>query len=1413
MRGEGEPVAMTISVGDLVRTNIHGAFHSDVQLTSYYDPERNRQLAGSYIFTSSQQGNQLGSVELLQRVQGSFVDVTSSNRFIVLATYGHGKSHFAVALANFFGKPLDSDEFRAVYSQLHHTLGEQPLLQHFKTFKEVHKPSLVILMRGDESPLDLPSKFYRALERALAAHPETQGVRPPFWFDQATRFLQRVAQEQRHAADTFLRPYDLDLSSLIELVEQRKDSAYDPCRHLFSHLYGVPPAFEGTTSLREMVEWIADQLCGGENPFGSALILFDEFSTFVQNYTGGWVVSAGAPLQDLLNGVANRRGKVAFVAFAQHDPRTIVERSLASDTQVSGVEKELDRLDQVYTLKAVLEDVLDSYLRQDENLWSQLMAEPDFRQQLKSAAHLTRRIFGKRYDEELKWSPQRFDATVAQGCFPLHPATTALFSTISFRATEQPRSVLQFAISCRDKRASEPVIDNGRPNWALPTELIDYFNEMIGGRFWDDYQAAISEVGPDADPSLRQVLNAVLLILVGDVPTRTVGVDKIVAEFCGLDVPQASAALKELERRHVLRYQQADDRYTFWGAGGPAKVERALREKLKRLPFPEPAANMVTEKLRQQGLLVPIAVSVPWGSPHDWEATQKLVSRAHLTRQFLKEQAESLIAHPGEKGDSRGLVAWLLAESQEDLVWCRNNAPRLLDEILQDVGYPGLPIVLMVPRKPVPHTVELARSIHGLLTFGPHETRDFGQDAYYALLKSYVEQLSKLVQQMQRESDPIVPELFRSLPQLAHTPSIESLLEAVFKRAFERGPGEFFTQYRTNNSRFIDAVKLVASHLATDSMLTAAPTLRNSNPIAHDLVEKYLRSGKWGLLHARLGLQVPSTDSRLWHGWQLLEERIPRGATGVQVQPVLTTLLNPPYGFDSQTLTLLFSAWYGYYRYELELSVDGRLREVSEVMQDNRKGGLLRPVDFLGALRRATLTRHNPSETDEVIRQIIERIERVEPVSREKTEHDLALIQKALQDPRIEPARRLQLGKAQSQLQSDLERASTYEEQARELFRLATSGDELEPVLKGVAAVSKLGDPPRLVKVEGSTPAELAQGLRARADHLVRLECERLKQLPRLDVYDQHRKRIKELKHLLATYKLTGPLSAVLEAEKQLERERDRLHEVEQARKHDEAIRDELRTMAVGSIVDLATCRRHLQRLDVLRPRTEKVREELAAKRREIEQRAALLTDFVAALVPRLDQAHTLDEVRTIRDDVLRRQFLYQGTDEGAILNQAEARCEVLERAFTEAEQLRTSPLTHTDDVHDRQQRLEVLLSETAAHLSDIQRATIASVRDAIEQRAAEMTQEAIRWLDDKEDELKHTRELIQLRGQLRQPPAFLPPDELPRLQRLRQRVQEALEEDAEQQVEFYFRQIRDRDKRNRLLARLQSLVEDLTLS
>ncbi|MDI3340913.1 MAG: hypothetical protein QJR03_10315 [Sphaerobacter sp.] len=1404
---------MSISVGELVRTNVHGTFHSDVQLTSYYDPDRNLQLARSYIFTSSRQGSQLGSVELLQLVRESFVDSTRPNRFLVLATYGHGKSHFAVALANFFGKPLESDEFRAIYAQLGHTLGDQPVLQHFKIFKEVHKPSLVILMRGDEPPQDLSSKFYQALERALAAHPATQGIRPPFWFDQAAAFLNRVIQERHKAADSFLRLYDLDLLSLIDLVEQRKDSAYEPCRQLFRHLYGVPPAFEGTTSLREMVEWIADQLCGGERPFGSALILFDEFSTFVQNYAGGWGIGAGAPLQDLLNGVDSCRGKVAVVAFAQHDPRTLVERSLAPETQVLGIVKELDRLDQVYTLKAVLEDVLDSYLQQDTSLWSQVMAEPTFRQQLKRAADLTRRIFGKRYDEELKWSAERFDATVAQGCFPLHPATTALFSTITFRATEQPRSVLQFAIGCRDKRASEPVIDNGRPNWALPTELVEYFKEMIGGRFWDDYQAAISEVGPDADPSLRHVLGAVLLILVGDVPTRTVGVDKIVAEFCGLEPSQAKAALEELERRHVLRYERADDRYTFWGAGGPAKVETALRAKLEHLSFTEPAANMVAEQLRRHGVLHQIAVSVPWGSPQDWVATQILIPRAHLTRSFLTQQAQGLVARPGEPREARGLVAWLLAETQNDLAWYRDTAPRLLDEALREVGYPELPIVLMLPRRPIPGTLDLARSIHGLLTFAPHQVQDAGPDAYNALLKSYVEQLSKLVQQLRTESDPIVPEPFRSLPRLNEAPSVESLVEAVFKRAFERGPGEFFIQYRSSSTRFVDAVKVVASHLATDSMLTAAPTLRNSNPIAHDLVEKYLRSDKWCLLGSRLGIQVPSTNSRLWHGWQFLEERVPRGAAGVQLQPVLTTLLNPPYGFDSQTLTLLFTAWYGYYRYELELSVDGRIRELTEVMQDNRRGGLLKPADFLTALRRATLTRTNPSETDEAIRQIIERIERVQPASRAETENELALIQKALQDPRIDSARRVQLGKAQSQLQGDLERANTYEKQARELVSLATSGDELEPVLKGVAAVSELGEPPRLVMVEGPTPAELAQHLRARADELLRVECERLAKLTRLDAYDQHRKRAKELKFLLAKYGLPGRVNSVMEAEKRLERERDRLHAAEQARKHDEAIRDELRTMTVGPSLDLATYRRYLQRLDALAPRTEQVRDELVAKRREIEQQAELLTAFVAELVPRVDRANTLEEVGAIRDEVLRRQLLYQGTDEAATLDQVLTRCEVLERVFTEAERLRTSPLTHASDVRDRQRSLEALLSESDAHLSDIQRVAIASVRDTIEQRAAEMTQRAIRWLDDMEQELEQTRQFYHLREQLRQPPAFLPLDEHPRLERLRQRVQEALEQDAEQQVEFYFRQIRDPDKRSRLLARLQSMVEDLSRS
>lgn len=1396
---------MMTRIGDLVRINVHGDFHPDVQLDSYWDEERNLQLAKSYIFTSSEQGYELGSVELLWTLCETFIPGSTSNRLVVIANYGHGKSHFAVAAANYFGQPTDCPAYKAILSQLRHVLGNSSQMQRFESFRASRKPFLIVLLRGDEPPIYLSSKFGRALEAALQAHEATRNTRPRWWFSDAEEFLRRAKEERRAEADEFLRQYGLDLAVLEGQVRDRSMTAYGPCRELFKFLYGVYPSF-GESSLREMVEWTADELAGEGKPFAGALILFDEFSTFVHNYARGDLVGEGAPLQDLLSGVERHRGRVTFVAFAQHDPRTVVEQSGAYESKLTSVQKELDRLDQRFTLKSVLEEVVDSYLSQDEGVWRNLSLQPEFRRQVDEAISLTLGIFKRRYIEGLRWSPDQFRDKVVQGCFPLHPATTALFSSISYGQPTQPRSVLRFLFERVRAKQSEPVFrDDGQVNWILPIELVDWFEDMLPDRAREDYRQAIQDVGPDADPILKTVLKAVLLLQVGDVPTKSADPARVIAQFCGLDHRRVKEALEELVRRLVLRHDAADNRYLFWGSRGPIKVEPLIRDKLVKLALEGRTLRKVVNDLGEQGAISSITVSIPWGSPQDWQARHAFVVRSEFSESVVRGLVQGILAQPGAPISARGLVIWPLVETEEDVRYFREQGHQLLDTVAKAVGYPNLPVVLMRPRQPSPELLNSLKRLAALLEFTHSEIQECGPDAYEAMRRNEAQQASRILKNLERISDPIMPERFRSLIAFSRVPSLDQLMRELFDRAYYSGPREFFTQYGAQSSKLTKAVSVVAHALSKDGLVTAYSTLR-LDPVAKDLIDRFLAlSGKWKLLTDSHSIQPPPSTSPITHGWQLLEERIQRGAKGVQLKGILVELLNPPYGYDSQTLTLLFSAWCGYNRRELDLSVDGQLRALETLFEGGSRG-LARPQDVIAKLARSTITRRNPSELESKAREIVERIARREAISQQQAEQDIQTLQSALENLELDGDQYRDFATAKARLEKELAAAREYDRQIHELQQLALTSEDLDKLLEGWERRGRLGDYNGFVQASGPSKQHLSALLLAYIQKLTRSIYSQYEQLTVLADYNRHAAALTTLREKLQSRGLDGLATEVGSAIQRLATVRERLEQDERAREHDRAIQAEMAAMTVRPSTDLATLRRYREKLESMQPQTGTVKEEWKSKRQEISARITTLEHLIGQLQQQLQQAAEVPSVRQVRDRLLQERRLFEETPEAQVIEGILTRAESLEQLFTEVANLRSRPLERPEDVDEGCRRLREL-GVTFAELSEVQRTAIENAIKHIQEQANKRVQAALDWLTKLEGRLSRPEELLALKDVVDRPPPFLPPDQSPRLAELRRRVEQALEEDAERQVEHYFQRIRDPQRRRALLDRLMQLV------
>ena len=184
----------------------------------------NEQLVGNYQFSARSIEGYTSTVDLLGLLCRAVTD-RSENRFIFEATYGKGKSHFALALANFFGKAETAPETRTILETIGHVSSDSRV-GGFKDFKTHYKPFMTVLIDG-VGPGSLRDKFFRAFDEALKDNEVTADVTPPFWFEKALTYLDNIKPEDRPRADAFLEPSRLDVSLLRDSYVDLPDAAVD----------------------------------------------------------------------------------------------------------------------------------------------------------------------------------------------------------------------------------------------------------------------------------------------------------------------------------------------------------------------------------------------------------------------------------------------------------------------------------------------------------------------------------------------------------------------------------------------------------------------------------------------------------------------------------------------------------------------------------------------------------------------------------------------------------------------------------------------------------------------------------------------------------------------------------------------------------------------------------------------------------------------------------------------------------------------------------------------------------------------------------------------------------------------------------------------------------------------------------
>jgi hypothetical protein len=157
----------------LVKINEEGLVANAVSFDLMDDPDKNLRLCRGFVFNYDPDPKKTKSstVGVLDALRRSFHSPSEPNIHLMVQDYGKGKSHFALAVANFFKKPYESPEVQGVLQQVEYaTTSTSGILESLRLYKQRGR-HLVICLSGDKA-IDLKKHFLQALRKAL----ESEGI-------------------------------------------------------------------------------------------------------------------------------------------------------------------------------------------------------------------------------------------------------------------------------------------------------------------------------------------------------------------------------------------------------------------------------------------------------------------------------------------------------------------------------------------------------------------------------------------------------------------------------------------------------------------------------------------------------------------------------------------------------------------------------------------------------------------------------------------------------------------------------------------------------------------------------------------------------------------------------------------------------------------------------------------------------------------------------------------------------------------------------------------------------------------------------------------------------------------------------------------------------------------------------------
>jgi len=906
---------------ELVEVNQKGNVANAVNFDMMDDPETNQDLCDSFIFNYDPKKPELSTVGILDRLKESYHSRNEPNVHMMIQQYGKGKSHFAVVLANFFGKPADSPEVHGIVDQVDKaTSGSSKVIaEKIKSYKQrQEKPHLVLCLSGDKGG-DIRKQFLQVVIDELAAAGVDNAI-ATHMCREPLNYLEGLSPENKAKADAYLESLgnpDGDVNSLIKQLQKHNPGVIRAVKDVCRQVSNVTPDFQDDINVEAILRDLLDNLCSGENAqFSGILILFDEMNYYLQSWAADQIGAGGTALQNITNICELYKGKIALLSFTQIHPSAAVGISPSVRESYLKISSRLAPAQSTYDGPASsLELVIDNMLDQKEEtpLWEDFLGRWDDTLLSSARDAFERRI--KTYKQR-GWTLEYFYNHLSKGCFPLHPITAYLLCNLSFT---QDRTAIQFIKGYVSQFIEDkPVEENEQLSYIYPIDLVDTFAENFSGEnIHKRYQDACKVVLGSDNPDELKALKALFLYFASDeklVKDDCEDHEELLGALAGLSESRVKAALHSLmDTRDLISYKPEIKLYRFWEGISPKGIEDEVEDLVRDKVAPLQSVVAVCQANRQALLGDTVCVANQFVRdrklvPEDWRYEMKFYTPDALIRDLSSDRTM-------RGTEERGILAYVLAETQEEL----QDLRRTIDDHLANSPSKHS-IAVAIPSEATGDLARVLLKRKTLAAIDYQQKRLWGTAACDQLEQRWAEQLNTRLRQILQSCSYHCIAASKVPVDKQNQPTwiVGALLKELYPFV---PPVEGVDRLRSDHSTGKQIVAVVATQLIADAL--APHTLPKQSFYKSVIDSVFVRS--WGLLKRTSNKYIPQEpkEENLKAAWSAIDRLTNlegKAEKTFNLNEVWQVLSEPPYGYSEYNFTVLFAAWLADHRKEVSLN-------------------------------------------------------------------------------------------------------------------------------------------------------------------------------------------------------------------------------------------------------------------------------------------------------------------------------------------------------------------------------------------------------------------------------------------------------------------------------------------------------------